>query len=93
MVSENRFILDVYFDQTEAPQGIAGYFYFEFSYRGKKVSLAPVTRLPTTEFLKIGRASKQSDATPEVQRQWMAAKHLLANMLLTVLPTDAKRVL
>lgn len=93
MVSENRFILDIDFDQTEAQQGIAGCFYFEFSYRGKKVSLAPVAGLPTAEFLKIGRASKQSDATPEVQRQWMAAKYQLANTLLTVLPMDAIRVL
>ncbi|EGT3611607.1 hypothetical protein FAP59_18670 [Morganella morganii] len=93
MVSENRFILDVNFDQTEAQQGLAGRFYFEFSYRGKKVSLAPVAGQPTTEFLKMGRASKQPDATPEVQRQWMSAKYQLANTLLTVSPMDAIRVL
>ena len=93
MVSENRFILDVDFDQTEAQQGLTGRFYFEFSYRSKKVSLAPVGGQPTTEFLKIGRASKQPDATPEVQRQWMVAKYQLANTLLTVSPMDSIQVL
>ncbi|WP_159566056.1 hypothetical protein [Budvicia diplopodorum] len=93
IVSENRFILDIDFNGTEAQQGIAGRFYFEFGYRGKTVALAPVAGQPTTEFLNIGRASKRPDATPEIQRQWTAAKYQLANTLLSITPQDAIRVL
>lgn len=93
MVSENRFTLDIDFDRTEAQQGLAGRFYFEFGYRGNKVALAPIVGQPSVEFLKIGHASKQPDATIEIQQRWIAAKYQLANTLLSVSPQDAIRVL
>lgn len=93
IVTDQRFTLDTDFVYPEAQQGIAGRFYFEFSYRGKQVALAPIVGQPSESFLNIGRASKKPDATEEIQRQWTAAKYQLANTLLSISAQDAIRVL
>ncbi|MDR0806858.1 MAG: hypothetical protein LBN41_08990 [Enterobacteriaceae bacterium] len=93
MVTEQRFTLDTDFIHPDAQKGIAGSFYFEFGYRGKRVALAPIVGQPSSAFLAAGRASKQPDATAEIQQQWIAAKYQLANTLLGISAQDAIRVL
>ncbi|MDR0577779.1 MAG: hypothetical protein LBI87_09660 [Candidatus Accumulibacter sp.] len=93
VVTEGRFTLDVDFTHPGAQKGIAGSFYFEFGYRGRRVALAPAAGQPPEEFLAAGRASKRADATAETRRKWIEAKYRLANTLLGIDARDAIRVL
>lgn len=93
MVSEGRFTLDVDYIHPAAQRGIAGSFYFKFSYRGKNVELAPAIGQPPESFLAMGRASKRAGATEEIQRRWTDSKYQLANALLTLDAGDAVRLL
>jgi len=93
MCSENRFKLDINYDHPVAAKGVAGAFYYRFSYQGKEVELSPVEGAPGEEFIATGKASKDPNASPELLARWTALKYGLANTLLKLKAGQAIRQL
>ena len=93
MVSGQRFTLDVSFMRQGVQPGIEGSFYFQFTYRSRRVALAPPLGQPGEHFLAAGRAAKRPGASPEEKRLWQEAKYALANRLLTLPCEQATRIL
>ncbi len=82
MCSENRFELDLGISHPVALKGVAGAFYFKFSYQGGSVELSPIEGAPSADFIAIGKASKDPNATAELLERWVGLKYDLANTLL-----------
>ncbi|WP_392560574.1 hypothetical protein [Orbus mooreae] len=93
MVTDQRITVDTEFSDTTAQPGIYGRFYFQFSYQGQKLALAPIEGYPGAHFLKIGLASKQQNVTAHTMQQWQKAKCDLANTLLSNRTEDVIRIL
>lgn len=82
MCSENRFELNENFEHPCAPKGVAGAFYFRFSYQTQTAELSPVEGAPSDEFIAVGKASKLPNASAELLKHWAELKFGLANTLL-----------
>lgn len=85
--------VDTAFSQTTAQKGVEGRFFFQFTYRGQSVQLAPIEGYPKPEFITLGKASKQPDFSIEQAQAWKNAKYTLANILLQHQADDVIRVL
>ena len=88
MVTEGRFSLDTAFDDSRAQEGVAGRFYYRFTYAGRSVELAPLEGYPGGEFVRLGKASKVPGFGGEEAETWRNAKYQLANTLLSA-PAEA----
>ena len=82
MVTDSRYRVDPEHVDLRAQEGVAGRFYYRFSYRGKSVELAPVEGYPNPSFISLGRASKHPGFTAESALAWTEAKFSLAETLL-----------
>jgi len=82
LVTEDRFSLDTAFDDSRAQEGVAGRFYYRFTYDGRSVELAPLEGYPGGEFIRLGKASKMPGFDEEEAEAWRNAKYQLANTLL-----------
>jgi len=82
MCSEQRFELDTSFEHPVALKGVAGAFYFQFTYDAKSVELSPIEGAPSADFIATGKASKDPNASKELLAHWTNLKHELANTLL-----------
>lgn len=93
MVTETRFQLDESIDDPRAQEGVAGRFYYCFTFAGRSVELAPLEGYPGGEFVRLGRASKLPGFGPEDAAAWKAAKYSLANTLLGLSAETVVRIL
>ena len=82
LVTEDRFRLDTAFDDPRAQEGVAGRFYYRFTYEKRSVELAPLEGYPGEEFVRLGKASKVPGFDGEEAEAWRNAKYQLANTLL-----------
>lgn len=93
MVTEKHMTVDTAFSDTTAQAGVAGRFYFAFSYQGQRVQLAPVEGYPVPEFIALGKASKLPGFNAQQRQAWRRAKYQLANTLLGARADTVIRVL
>lgn len=93
MVTHQHIQVDTAYSNTIAPEGVQGRFFFQFTYKGQKVQLAPIEGYPSTDFIALGKASKLPDFSTEQQQAWRSAKFQLANTLLSAHSNTVIRVL
>lgn len=97
MVTEGRYRVNPNFIEERASDGVNGRCYFRFSLGERTVELTPPPAVPSAEFIRWGRAAKQSSPQeadyPVIMQNWKQAKFHLASLLLGLDSRSALRVL